>query len=195
MICVDNTCEGTGCAYSRAQSLTTAHTVLETCGCTHERARTLSRHSYTLKSRTGDMSMMDSVILFLQSTPGKMLRVVVGLVVIGIGILYHSEYSQVCGGSHRAHPDIRSICRDMSHCPPLWVYIRGTEARETRETGKLVMGTCLHLVMASCAAFTCAPDLFPVQNDTAATQRPHSSCSLKCTPTHPLPPTKAGRTD
>ena len=31
--------------------------------------------------------MMDSVILLLLSTPGKMLRVVVGLVVIGVGIL------------------------------------------------------------------------------------------------------------
>ena len=30
---------------------------------------------------------MDSVILFLLSTPGKMLRIVVGLVVIGVGIL------------------------------------------------------------------------------------------------------------
>ena len=31
--------------------------------------------------------MKDSVILLLMSTPGKMLRVVVGLVVIGVGIL------------------------------------------------------------------------------------------------------------
>ena len=51
------------------------------------RAGTLSRHSHTLKSRTGNMSMKDSFILFPLSTPGKMLRVVVGLVVIGVGIL------------------------------------------------------------------------------------------------------------
>ena len=31
--------------------------------------------------------MIDSVILLLMSTPGKMLRVVLGLVVIGVGIL------------------------------------------------------------------------------------------------------------
>ena len=31
--------------------------------------------------------MIDSVILLLMSTPGKMLRVVVGLLVIGVGIL------------------------------------------------------------------------------------------------------------
>ena len=107
----------------------------------------------------------------------------------------HSGYGRVCGSSHRAHPDIRSTCRGMFHWTPLWVHIRGTEAIESIETGKLVMGTCLNLVMASCAAFTCAPELFHVQNGTAATQRPRSSCSLKCTPTHPLPPTKAGRTD
>ena len=87
VICGGNTYEGMGHACSRAQSLTTVHNVLKTCRCTHERARVVSRHSYKWKSRTGDMSLMDSVILFLLSTPGKMLRIVVGLVVIGVGIL------------------------------------------------------------------------------------------------------------
>lgn len=43
-----------------------------------QHARTLCCNSYELKSRTGDVSIMEAFILFLQSTPGRMLRVVLG---------------------------------------------------------------------------------------------------------------------
>ena len=148
MICGDNTCEGMGRAYSRAQSLTAAHTGLETCGCTHERARAQSRHSYTLKSRTGDMSMMR---FGHPPTDEHSWQNAAGRSWVGGDRgrdPHHSGYSRVCGGSHRAHPDLCSIRGDMPHCSPLWVYIRGTEARVTGETGALVMGTCLSLVPA-----------------------------------------------
>ena len=86
--CVGNTFEGKGCACSRGQSLTTVLNVLETCGRTHERARTLCCHSDKRSSRMGDRSMRDLCIRFLLSPPGRMLRVALGLVVVAIGVLF-----------------------------------------------------------------------------------------------------------
>ncbi len=77
--CVGNTFEGKEGACSRGQSLTTVLNVLETCGRTHERARTLCCHSDKRSSRMGDRSMRDSCILFLLSPPGRMLRVALGI--------------------------------------------------------------------------------------------------------------------
>jgi hypothetical protein len=105
---------------------------------------------------------------------------------------HHSGYSRVCGGSHRAHPDLCSTRGDMPHCSPFWVYIRGTEARVTRETGALVRGTFLSCVLASCSVFTGAPDLFPAQNGTVSTQRAHYTCSLLRAPSLALPPSIVG---
>ena len=85
-------------------------------------------------------------MLLLLSTDGKMLRVVLGLVVIGLGILIIQGTAGFVVAVIGLIPDLCSARGVMPHCSPLWVYIRGTEARVTGETGALVMGTCLSLL-------------------------------------------------
>ena len=76
---------------------------------------------------------MDSVIILLMSTPGKMLRVVVGLVVIGVGILIIQGTAGFVVAVIGLIP-IFAAFGGMPHCSPLWVYSRGTEARVKRRT-------------------------------------------------------------
>jgi Inner membrane protein YgaP-like, transmembrane domain len=76
---------------------------------------------------------MDVCISCLQSTFGRMLRVVFGLVVVAIGILF----LQGTAGFLVAVLGLIPICAALSGeclmCPPLWVYIRRTEEGETWE--------------------------------------------------------------